>query len=73
MVECLTQDRGAVGLSLTGVTALCPSAGHFNPSLVLVQPRKTGPFIAERLLMGRKESNQTKQLTWSEVCDCGVS
>ena len=31
-----------------------------NPSLVLVQPRKTRPFITERLLMGRKESNQTK-------------
>ena len=32
-----------------------------NPSLVLVQPRKTRPFITERLLMGCKESNQTKQ------------
>ena len=29
-----------------------------NPSLVLVQHRKTGPFITERLLMGCKESNQ---------------
>ena len=26
----------------------------------MVQPRKTGPYISERLLMGRKESNQTK-------------
>ena len=34
---------------------------NINPSLVLVQPRKTCPFITERLLMGRKESNQTKQ------------
>ena len=32
-----------------------------NPSLVLVQPKKTRPFITERLFMGRKESNQTKQ------------
>ena len=24
VVECLTQDRGAAGSSLTGVTALCP-------------------------------------------------
>ena len=31
-----------------------------NPSLVLVQPRKTRPFITERLLMGHKESDQTK-------------
>ena len=33
---------------------------NINPSLVLVQPRKTRPFITERLLMGRKESNQIK-------------
>ena len=33
---------------------------NIHPSLVLVQPRKTCPFITERLLMGRKESNQTK-------------
>ena len=32
-----------------------------NPSLVLVQPRKTRPYITERLLMGRKESNQTNK------------
>ena len=29
---------------------------NINHSLVLVQPRKTRPFITERLLMGRKES-----------------
>ena len=34
-----------------------------NPSLVLVQPRKTHPFITERLLMGRKESNQTNKIS----------
>ena len=33
---------------------------NINPSLVLVPPRQTRPFITERLLMGRKESNQTK-------------
>ena len=31
-------------------------------SLVLVQPRKSHPFITERLLIGRKESNQTNQI-----------
>ena len=31
---------------------------NINPSLVLVQSRKTCPFITERLLMGRKESNE---------------
>ena len=32
---------------------------NINTSLVLVQPRKTRPFITERLLMGHKESNHT--------------
>ena len=44
MIECLPRDRGAAGSHLTGVTALCPGARPINPSLVLVQPRKTGPF-----------------------------
>ena len=35
---------------------------NINPSLVLVQPRKTCSLITERLLMGRKESNQTNHL-----------
>ena len=34
---------------------------NINPSLVLVQPRKIRPFITERLLMGRKELNQTNK------------
>ena len=34
---------------------------NINPSLVLVQPRQTRPFITERLLMGLKESNQTNK------------
>ena len=34
---------------------------NINPSLVLVQPRKTRSSITERLLMGRIESNQIKQ------------
>ena len=34
---------------------------NINPSLVVVQPRKTHPFISERLLIGRKESDQTNK------------
>ena len=34
---------------------------NINLSLVLVQPKKIRPFIAERVLMGRKESNQTNK------------
>ena len=36
---------------------------NINHSLVLVQPRKTCPFLTERLLMGRKESNKKKKST----------
>ena len=69
----MTRDRGAAGSSLTGVTALCPWARHINSSLVLVQPRKTRPYITERLLMGRKESNQTKtQKLRAEIVVCGI-
>ena len=44
---------------------------NINSSLVLVQPRKICPFITERLLMGRKESNQTKSndANFSDVRD----
>ena len=34
---------------------------NIYPSLELVQPRKTRPFITERLLMGRQESNQSNK------------
>ena len=61
VVECLTRDQGAASSNLTDVTAMCPLARHINPSLVLVQPRKTRPYIlTDIFLMGRKESNQTK-------------
>ena len=56
VVECLTRDQGAPGSSLASITALW---FLINPSLVLVQPRKTHPRLTERLSMGRKESNQT--------------
>ena len=52
------------------VTALCPWARHINPNwIVLVQPRKTRPFITERLLMGRKESNQINKQSKEEDKD----
>ena len=52
VVECLSKDRRAPCSSLTSVHALCPIARHINPSLVLVQPRKTNPDVTERLLTG---------------------
>ena len=60
VVECLTRDREAAGSSLTASLRRGSWAIHIYPSLVLVQPRKTRPCLAERLLMGPKESNQTK-------------
>ena len=36
---------------------------NIYPSLVLVPPRKTRPYITERLLIGLKESNQTNNQT----------
>ena len=57
VVECLTRDRRAAGSSLTGVTGLWSLS---KTHLVLVHPRKIRPCVTEILLMGRKESNQTK-------------
>ena len=42
-----------------------PWARHIYPSLVLVQPRNTRPCLTERLMMGRKESNQTNK---NKIC-----
>ena len=42
---------------------------NINPSLELVQPRKTRPFITERVLMGHKESNQTNKQTRASVLE----
>ena len=41
---------------------------NIKPSLVLVQPRKIRPIITERLLMGRKKTNQTNKQTLGRVC-----
>ena len=43
---------------------------NINPSLVPVQSRKTRPSITERLLMGRKESNQANKLCIYVYIDC---
>ena len=63
VVECLTRGRGAVGTSSPGSLRCVLEQDNINPSLVLVQPKKTHPYITDRLLMGCKESNQTKQKT----------
>ena len=48
------------GLEPHGCHCVVSLSKNINPSLVLIQPRKTRLFITERLLMERKESNKIK-------------
>ena len=52
---CLTRNRGVAGLSLAGVTALCPC-------LELVEPRKTRPDITEKLSTGTYKIKSSKTI-----------
>ena len=61
VLECLTLDRGAHRRHCVVVL----EQRHIYPNLVLVQPRKTRPCLTEKLLMGRKESNQTNNPKYS--------
>ena len=59
MVECLLETEGP-RVQASPTSLRCGFwARHIYLSLVLVQPRKTRPYITERFMMGRKESNQT--------------
>ena len=67
VVECLTQDRGATGSSLTGITVLWSLSKTIYPSLVLVQPRKTHPCLIKDCWWDVKnqiKQNQTKNQSW---------
>ena len=55
VVECLTLDLEFEPHRSHCVVSL---SKNINPSLVLVQSRKTRPFITEILLMGCKKSNK---------------
>ena len=59
--ECLTRDRRAAGSSLTGVTALWSLSKTHLSQLSTGSTQEEPSRITERLLSGRKESNQTKQ------------
>ena len=58
VVECLIRDQKGSGFVPHRCHWIVSLSKNINPSLVLVQPRKTRPYITERLLMGGKESNQ---------------
>ena len=60
VVECLTPRPRGRGFEPHRRHCVVSLSKNINASLVLVQPRKTRPFITERLLMGRKGSNQIK-------------
>ena len=61
---CLTRDQKAAGSSLTGVNALWSlSKTHLSELCT----GSTRPCLTERLLMGRKESNQTNYLTYLPI------
>ena len=60
VVECLTQDGGGPGIEPHRRHCVVCFSKNIIPSLVLVQPRKTCPFITE-IVDGTRESNQTKQ------------
>ena len=68
VVECLTRDREPRVRASPASLRCGPWARHIYPSLVLVQPRKTCPCLNERLLMGRKESNQTNKQIKIDGC-----
>ena len=57
-----SRQRGS-GIEPQRRHCVVPLSKTYNPSLVLVQSRKTRPYITERLLMGRKESTQTNKYT----------
>ena len=61
VVECLTRDEGPWVFEPHRRHCVMSLSMNINPSLVQVQLRYTRPFITEILLMGRKESTQTKQ------------
>ena len=60
VVECLTRDQRAAGSSLTGVTALWSLSKTHLSQLSTGSTQEEPSRITERLLSGRKESNQTK-------------
>ena len=56
----VTCCRYTLELPHRGNSNVCLQHPMCYPSLVLLQPRKNRSYITERLLMGRKASNQTK-------------
>ena len=63
VVECLTRDQRGRGFEPQSRRCVVSLSKTYNPSLVLVQSRETRPYITEKLVMGRKESNQTNKYT----------
>ena len=70
VVECLSQDLGAAGSSLTGVTMLWSLSKTHLSQLSTGSTQEDPSYITEKLLMGRKESNQTNKCPSQQLCSC---
>ena len=64
MAQYPTRDREAAGSSLTGATGLWSLSKTHLSKLSTGSTQEDRPCLIERLLMGRKESNQTKYCTY---------
>ena len=73
VVECLTRDRRAAGSSLIGVTALWSLSKTHLSKPSNGSTKEDPSWLTERLLMGRKESNQTNGIVrYGQVLYCIV-
>ena len=62
VVECFDSRPRGCGFEPHRRHCVVSLSKNINRSLVLVQPKKTHPFITERLLKGRKDPNQTNKI-----------
>ena len=65
VAQCLTRHREAAGSSLNDVTAVWSLIKTHLSWLSTGSTKEDRPCLTERLLMGRKESNQTNNLKFN--------
>ena len=62
VVECLTRNLEGPRVRPHRRHCVVSLSKNINNSLILARHRKTHPFVTEKLLMGRKESNYSKTM-----------
>ena len=70
MVECLTRDRGALGLSLTGVTALCPQGLHRLEKYLNLKGFLEKSFKIKSALKSTGKSLKSLEKFWNSTIFC---